>query len=194
MWQSAVPCESPQPGRSTTARGDCALAMPRCWYSRLGQGQGSASRSAKGRGWSIREGGLHARRGNASLDEVQKDSLALLGIGDDGEHLHGRAAAAAVKCVYLVDLGQQPRPSRTRFPSGDGRLGTILEDCSYRRGRLLRALLRASAPRAVRARGCRIHGQRELVCHAWIDGPTVRTASLPPSSASITAATGVALG
>jgi hypothetical protein len=37
-----VRCESPQAGRSAAARGDSALAMPRCWYFRLGQGQGSA--------------------------------------------------------------------------------------------------------------------------------------------------------
>jgi len=55
-------------------------------------------------------------------------------------------------------------------------------------------LQRACAPRAVSARGCRFQGQRELVCHVWIDGPTVRAASLPLLSASITAATGVALG
>ena len=51
-------------------------------------------------------------------------------------------------------------------------------------------LQRACAPRLVGARGRRIHGQRELVCHAWIDGQTVRAASLPPSSAIVTAATG----
>ena len=54
-----------------------------CWYSRLGQGQGSALRKAKGRGWSIREGGLHARRGNAGLDEVQEDPSDLGGIVDE---------------------------------------------------------------------------------------------------------------
>jgi hypothetical protein len=84
-------------------------AMPHCWYSRLGQGQGSDLRNAKGRGWSIRGGGLHARRGTAGLDEVQGDPSDLGGIGDDGKHLHGGAAAAAAERVHLADFGQQPR-------------------------------------------------------------------------------------
>jgi len=45
-----APCESPQLGRGAAAPGRFCSAMPRCWYSRLGQGQGSALRSAKGEG------------------------------------------------------------------------------------------------------------------------------------------------
>ncbi len=58
-----------QPMQHLTRRRFCS-AMPRCWCSRLGQG-------------------LHARRGNAGLDEVQEDPSDLGGIGDDGKHLHG---------------------------------------------------------------------------------------------------------
>jgi hypothetical protein len=128
VGRSGVPCESPQPGRSAVARGDSALRCPAAGILAWVKDKYLALRSAKGRGWLVRQGGLQARRGDPGLDQVQEDPTDLGGIGDDGKHLHGGAAAAAVKCVYLVDLGQQPRPSRTRFPSGDGLLGTILED------------------------------------------------------------------
>ena len=70
-------------------------------------------------GWSIQRRSFQAGRGSAGLDQVQEDPSDLGGRGDDGKHSHGRAATAAVKGVYLVNLGQQPRPCRRRFPGGD---------------------------------------------------------------------------
>jgi hypothetical protein len=58
--------------------------------------QGSALRSAKG-------------RGDASLGEAQKDSSALLAIDDDREHLHRGAEAAATRCVHFVDRWREVR-------------------------------------------------------------------------------------
>jgi hypothetical protein len=67
-----------------------------------------------------------SRRGDAGLDQVQQDSSDLRGIGDDGKHLHGGAAAAAAKGVPSADLGQQPGPGGAGFLGGDGRLSAIL--------------------------------------------------------------------
>ena len=46
----------------------------------------------KGEGLVNRQGGLHARRSDAGLDEMQEDPSDLGGIGDDGKHSHGGAA------------------------------------------------------------------------------------------------------
>jgi hypothetical protein len=51
---------------------------------------------------------------------VKQDPTDLCGISDDGEHLHGGAAAAALQGVHLVDLSQQPCPSRARLFGRDG--------------------------------------------------------------------------
>ena len=145
--RSGAPCESPQAGISAAGGRDSVLRRPAAGILNLLKHRDTPASNAEGKGWSIQRRGLQAGRSDAGLDQVQKDPSNLGGIGDDGKHFHGGAAKAAVKGVYLVDLGQQPRPCRTRFPGGDGGLGTILEDRLQRRGRLLRVLLHPSLGR-----------------------------------------------
>ena len=92
----------------------------------LRAGQGCALARERWWGCSTGRGGLPARRGNAGLDEVQQDPSDFMEIGNEGEHLHRGAAAAAVKGVNLVDLGQQPRPGAARGLGGYELLRAVL--------------------------------------------------------------------
>jgi hypothetical protein len=69
-------------------------------------------------------------RGNAGLDEVQEDPSDLGGIGDDGKHLHGGAAAAA---AIPRGPAYQPGLSNPMPPTGEQGIVDEPDRCIVRR-------------------------------------------------------------
>ena len=83
-------------------------------------------RGGNGRGCSVDGGGVKARGSCAGLDEVAEDSVDLLGVCNDGEEVHGRAAPCADHGIDLVHLCEQASPGSSGLPGGHRLIRVVL--------------------------------------------------------------------
>ncbi len=90
-----------------------------------GRGEESVQRRGVQTGWSL-----------AGLDEMSQDLEDLLGVCDDGKHLHRFAASRADQRIRVVDPLDQPSPGGTALLGRHGAIGLVIVGCTDANGKV----------------------------------------------------------